>query len=858
MDQTSPAGKIGNQRLRPLRIAFLVDPELNSDLVLDGVFANCYSRWGGRFSLIVPCRIGEIVPEYWPWLLRFDPDVVYSYVRLEDAAVLEIHERIAPADYVFHREVKEDNPRPSAFSPSMSLTALSSMSTIFRLARHSPVADGPKVKVLDSWPTEKPTRFLTDNLGTYGASVESRMYPNDAKSVSGLMTIVSDEYFEDRRLGVPKDLDRVPNESSALREFISGRVTSMSLLSALFAPRLEIRDYRWSGGFNLVIGDTFEDRMLFWNARLLIPTYLDTDLCCLRITMDHIQDPEMLSLLTDLINRRNYVTDGAGGQAQLVIRSASHCEDQLIEAMAILRKSKVWSAFGHIEVVPGGHVIPEIGDEHTGVLLTDGATQTHGWQTFSWQFPHATPPVRTPEHLNDAPAGQRFTLGIWALDLALQYDSNAPRLSRANIWMLPKRWRLSNAFITRSRTQVLIQNILHTRTEGQGYLSVFPSVNNVLESVTVPTLEQALRNAFCLPSTPWRIDVGDPPWPQEKASWMQPSNESSYLLGVLGMTGDLATAMDLLLRPFFVEMFASLGGTPNLNDADTAPIEKALSRRASARPDFSLRNEDDIRALATLALKAAQNLKTPKTHVTLQKLQADWDAHLQRQWPEEKKSMTHLSEAEVEEEYDRLRLSLEGKLSMMRDRRMLFQGYSWTCQSCRHKNWSDFQHLQASLTCDICRKHTQLPISVPWHFRPNEFLIESLRYRSVLSVIWVLAALRGRALKSFMYVGSTSFGFSHDGYAPDAEMDLLAIVDGRSIMCEVKTSWRSLRPNDLIGFAELALKFRPDIAMLAVMKGEQKMQAQIQELREKLNAAGIEFQLLTESDYRAEDDLPLL
>lgn len=67
-----------------------------------------------------------------------------------------------------------------------------------------------------------------------------------------------------------------------------------------------------------------------------------------------------------------------------------------------------------------------------------------------------------------------------------------------------------------------------------------------------------------------------------------------------------------------------------------------------------------------------------------------------------------------------------------------------------------------------------------------------------------------------------------------------------------------LRPNDLIGFAESALKFRPDVAMLAVMKGEQKMQAQIQELREKLKAAGIEFQLLTEFDYRAEDDLPLL
>lgn len=858
MDQSSPAGKAGNQRLRPIRIAFLVDPAPNSDLVLDGVFANCYSRWGGRFSLIVPCQEGEIVPAYWPWLLRFDPDVVYSYVRLGDAAVLEIHERIAPADYVLHREVKDDNPPPSAFWPRISFTALSSMSTIFRLARHSPVADGPKVKVIDAWSTEEPSRFLTDNLGTYGGSLESRMYPNDAKSVSRLLTIVSDENFKNRRLGVPKDLERVSNENSALREFISAKVTSMSLLSALFAPRLEIRDARWGCGFNLVIGDAFEDRLLFWNARLLIPSFLDTDLCCLRITMDQLQDPEMLSLLADLINRRNFVTDGAGGQAQLVIRSASHNQEQLNEAMAILQKAKVWSAYGHIEIVPGGHVIPEIDEERARVWLTDGFTQAQGWHTFAWQFPNATPPRRIPEHLNDAPPGQRFTIGLWALDLVLQYDGNAPRLNRVNTWMLPKRWRLSNAFITQFRIQSLAQTDLHVRTEGQGYLSVFPGVNRALESVTVPTLEQALRTAFCFPSTPRKIDAGDPPWPQEKASWMHPSNESSYLLGVLGMTGDLETAMDLLLRPFFVEMFASLGGTPNLKDSDTGLIEKSLSKRALTRPDYNLRNEDDVKALASLALIAAQNLKTPKTHVTLQKLQADWAAHLERQWPEEKLSLAHLSETEIEEEYDHLRLSLEGKLSMMRERRMLFQGYAWTCQSCRHKNWSDFQHLQASLTCDICRKHTQLPISVPWHFRPNEFLIESLRYRSVLSVIWVLAALRRRALKSFMYVGSTSFGFSHDGYAPDAEMDLLAIVDGSSIMCEVKTSWRSLRPDDLIGFAELALKFRPDVAMLAVMKGEQKMQAQTQELREKLKAAGIEFQLLTESDYRAEDDLPLL
>jgi hypothetical protein len=36
---------------RPVRIAFLVQDDQNAQLALDGVFADCYRRWGGRFSL---------------------------------------------------------------------------------------------------------------------------------------------------------------------------------------------------------------------------------------------------------------------------------------------------------------------------------------------------------------------------------------------------------------------------------------------------------------------------------------------------------------------------------------------------------------------------------------------------------------------------------------------------------------------------------------------------------------------------------------------------------------------------------------------------------------------------------------
>jgi hypothetical protein len=72
----------GWARLRPFRVAFLIEDGEYANLALDGIFADSYNRWGGRFSLIAPCINGRIAPNYWPWLEAYDPDIVYSHVPL--------------------------------------------------------------------------------------------------------------------------------------------------------------------------------------------------------------------------------------------------------------------------------------------------------------------------------------------------------------------------------------------------------------------------------------------------------------------------------------------------------------------------------------------------------------------------------------------------------------------------------------------------------------------------------------------------------------------------------------------------------------------------------------------------------
>ena len=258
------------------------------------------------------------------------------------ADVLEVYERLSPSQYAFHELGREPRLDVFGFKPRFEFSPLSSLSTIFKLARYSQKSiEGAPVKIIDSWHTEKPTRFLTDNFGTYQHSRGTGMYPPDAAAAASLLTIVSPEFQADRRYGVPGGLNTVQNEMTAFMEFSICRATSLSIVSALFAPKLNIQSGHWSGSFNLVVGDTFADRILFWNARLLIPEWLDNDLCCLRVGFDQIKDSAFLSVLGDLLKRRNHVNGGSGGQQQIAIRSASHSVDQLAEAQQLVLLSLI-------------------------------------------------------------------------------------------------------------------------------------------------------------------------------------------------------------------------------------------------------------------------------------------------------------------------------------------------------------------------------------------------------------------------------------------------------------------------------------------------------------------------------------
>ncbi|MBR0827072.1 hypothetical protein JQ596_16145 [Bradyrhizobium manausense] len=844
----------GWTRPRPIRIAFLIGEGEHSSLILDAIFADCYSRWGGRFSLIVPCRKDRIVPSYWPWLEKYGPDIVYSYVGLSESDILEVHERLAPSEYKFHRLTSEPRLDVFGFKPSYGFSPLSSLAAVFRLARYS-TADhiGAPVKIIDRWYGETPSQLLADNFGTYHNSVGSSVFPYDAQVAASLITIVTPEHQQDRQLGIPPDLITFATEALAYEEFAARRATSLSVISAQFTPRLEFHDQRWHGSLNVVLGETFYDRIVFWNSRLLTPVWLDGDVGVVRVTSEALRDDEFLRAIGNLLRHRNHY---GGGHSNITIRSTSASPEALEEARQLILSTRPWGNVG-TELLDGvDSIVP------TMSALEQSSEQNHGgrtlfsrptWTQFNWTPPNARPPAKIPDHLTDVPSQQSFAEGYWCADFTLEYPGPEIRFG-SNLWTLPKRWRMNQAF-----AHSLVGSSGPTGWSPPGWrgragcYSIYVSLSRPVAEIEPPTAMAAMQ--WALVSDGMRPPQLGEVYPRRKVDRLQPSNEARYLSGILGMTGGLDRAKKLFLHPFLVGVFASLGGSTSLPMDKVMPTANRLQKRAQFEQTFDLRNEREREVLANLIVKASGSLKKPLDYLAYDYLSRAWRMHRETYWREN----PQVGVPDDPEEWDQLeQRTLDECLIEMRQRQIMFQGHQWTCQFCHHKNWLDMSELAPQLACKICQRIEPAPIEIKWLFRPNEFVIQALRDHSVLSLVWALTALQARARESFIFLEPAWLYYHESSTSPDAEADLLVIIDGNSFLCEVKASWSVLRTRDITNLVELAKRLRPDIALLAVMENDRKLDEEIESAGAALAAVGIRFELMTLEQYSLEDGPYLL
>lgn len=833
-----------NTRTRPIRVAFLVELSEGSQPILTAIFQACFRFWGGRFSLIVPCENGTPRDAFRSWLKVYDPDIIYSYVDLSEDEQFRLHEDIYPAYLVRHREPPDgERADPRNWAPSLPITPLGIATLLPLLARRSAFGPPSPLGLATALGKLEAAPFLIDNFGMHDLAVERRA----TNELVGQVEIFAVN-GEDVR---PEHNRHVKGWLSDERELLTRlgsrqNLTTFAQLSATLTPRPDIRQFRWSESFNLVIGDTVADRMLYWNSRSFYAVWRDGSPVDLRVPYTMLADQDFrAALLAYLRGIPSVSSDNGGGGMYVTLRSASLSASELEAVQAQLMQPKQWIGW-RTEVVasPDGYVPDKIED----VGWEYGISQVSGLSTGRWnpQFVtagrwHLT--AEAPEHLRHAPVTfQSESEGLWAVDLDVERGAdNSPYDNVRDRWRWPRRLRVTGSFLRGYRLSNPHSPGLVPRVSRHGLLTLFTGGGSTLPTINEPTDHDAVVSALAQGRDWLPFERYDAPRPEQICYAAERSDAGRYFWGVYQLLGGLEPARGFLMSMFWRAQLAKFGATDQRPEQRIEGLKSKLRKTLPKQP-FDLSADTDLNRLANVVLQEADAIRLSDKSIRWDELRADHAKFVDANWEASPGDPKDRDEAIA---WDRG--SLARAVQSLCERGVLHQGREFACPRCHNRSWIGIDDLKSVVACEVCKFNEAAPVDGCWDFRLNGFLKEALRRHGVGPLFWALGKLRPVTTTAYWFEGPLGIYLTKETWEKgerDTDIDLTIVAGGQVRMCEVKQSARAF--DDPEGYAATFLRLRPDIATIAIMEPvSSKIRGAFAKFEAALAGSGVAAELLT-------------
>ena len=835
-------------RPRPIRVAFLVDENAHWATMLDAIFADCYSRWGGRFNLIVPCENGAPRQSYLPWLEAYDPDIIYSYVDLSDVVIDGLHERLCPSFLIGHEFYSAERDRRT-YTPKLPMPGLTALSVCMLAAYANAFTGRRQIQLVDNHPGYALPQFLEANFGSFNLCSQSWPMGKDMAEYARTIALTPQEVLDDPRLQPKPNGEAITTEKEYLALLAKQRdLVGFAQLSAWVCPRLELHNQHWGASLNLVVGTTFADRLLFWNARSHFPVWLDQGLVTLNVRLEDFQQADFFDAVAEIIKTRNHVTSGSGSQQYVTVRSTSVSAAELDALRDRFKATKTWHIFSAEAVQNVDSIVP---DERTLQHATRHSERSLPFQPRDWHEINTTaesfrPPTLMPRHLRDVtPLPFVARQGVWAQDLEIERSNDYSRYSNVrHRWRLPRRLRATDAF---SKGYQLAGNgpICMLRVNYERSLTLFTAIEGELPELTQPSDENLFEFALCSPQSPWPFLHGRDRHAVPVAIGIRASDKGQYLKALLNRSGGLNRAEEIFLGKFWKDQFDRVGGSPASTEQRIETVTRTLKKRIKKN---TIETEADWDRLAKLVLAEARAVRLSQRYLRYDYLEKEFETYRNAYWEQ------HQPGAPREEWDDHERQSLPASVQYLCQQQILHQGHEWRCRNCANNNWVSIDNLSHTMECDVCGASQPAPVAQSWRFKLDNFILEGLREHGLLACLWCLARLSQRAKASFYFSESQQLFYSaenFEGQKSDAEIDLLCVVDGTTYLCEAKSSNGGI---DVDKFVDIAKRIRPDVAMLAIMEQTSPaLNAVFTSVAHALADTGIKPELLSLQDNDIDD-----
>lgn len=790
---------------RPIKIAFLV-PDNNStetNLILDAVFHDSYTRWGGAHSLIINCSENKSISDSsMNWARFYDPDIIYSYVRIQEKDIQTLNS-LCPMEMISHQNRANDSanwrnylPDYGQINPTLSVSTLyeprrgltndrSGFSTHLCLTQFKKISDN---------------RFLPDN---FGVAHHNRNYTNPVSGVYDTISYCNEGIPENNKIATI----RCFTEGAVLEKISSGEISTFSQLSSASAsgshhPTLP----EWNTTFNLFIGSSAFDRICFWNSRLLSSPNSNINESAILVSLEHFSDDLFIAELGKYLNNTNFKT-GGNGPSRVSVRSKSIDKKTCIE-IAKKIQTETWNT---INVSDDYNITPEFQPVYFG---QDRGLQNPSFKTQERKIRFS---ANEPEHFRFLPPRYlEARYGQWIVDFDIERHKGDEKYSNVlNDWRLPRRQELVTAF-TNAPGKITKHGTLAVLAMDHDSLAPMrKKKNNHQISIYFPDDELIFRHLIeDIP--PLNPEDMRKVLKHQKYATIELSDKGLNHRGIVAKFRNAIEAAEILGNSFW---------RPILRDGINKPNKKYSINQLIALiqkiPPSELRKIGD---------RTAIELKYTKKY---------------------------------------LLSSLSDTIEYLIHIGVMQQLYIWKCKYCGSDNKRNVNTLKLHNDCDVCQDQHLYPVDAEWSYRFTPFIVESLAERNGLTVLLAIAHLLDNSgQKQSLYLPEVNLYDQLEDRNCTNEVDLIAIIDGKFCIVEVKRSAASFVDTiqEIEGFISECNKIQPDIAVLffeqycETTSDETTYKVKLLESAETISKklpAGTELKIITASDLESYHELPL-
>ncbi|MDE0300739.1 MAG: hypothetical protein OXN17_19040 [Candidatus Poribacteria bacterium] len=867
-----------------------MNPESTSLEEIDQIIDYNRSLWGGRFNPIILTDGKTIDDKWWQFLRDIDPDVIKPLVPLDIKLIEKIEDFLSPLAIEPSRNNEQSHleTQVSVYDTPAEIDINSVNFTELKEWYGGPTLG---IFNLDEMDDDIGKRFVLRNFGTYKPTHtrlhirETFSVPESLKDALEQGTVPVEIHEGFKKAGIPlsrevfskksvqnaeswaiidkvnKQIHYVNLQSSSLsvqpqtQRFL-GELSEINkkvcittdreslattLIELARAPNIVFRDQMCAAPnserdieedtksvfFEVIVGETLQDIVYFWNRPLLIPKWK-------RASVDQMWLPKILATDSDMAEALYAWFPGIDywtSESPEILRFVSFSTDEreLGDIASRFRGKLGMKTAAKCFREPQ---IPNFRPEDSSFRHIGDGMDIHRAQDNEAVLELVEPKELTPHDVN----------GHWMADFYIEFISDGyrnqeeirMRLRSTPFWRLPNRNYLARYMFNKP-----------SRIRRNGFPSVMMRLGENVLRLKLADADSVVASLFRRYNRPvYKRDPRTRLVVRPYAS-TETSDKGKYLRGMLELFGNLAFAFEVLGNPYWRAMFDALSKTSLAEQYAYEAVANKMEKLIG-QSDPLADNPRAINSLSKIVINESKKLD-------LKQKELPFDKFMQETKYWWKKAVAHLSEFEDESEMTMVDLGfgkkdVKHKLGQLTQQNIIQIGVKPRCSTCGMVHWYHVDDIGQHLTCQGCRSQFPLHPELTWHYRLNSLIHAAHALHGATPVILVLGKLLEESRTSFLLSPNLDLltepqDESCEKLDKAAEVDIACIQDGKFIIGEVKQSMDLFKPKDFDSMAEIAKRTKPDVVLFACIDSQQpkrRITENIERIQKKLSSLEID------------------